>query len=177
MLAEAVCRAGKFLSEEITITGGRWLAKNQPVDNTHHFVKHCKKRELIRENGVVIGVFPAAFYLRTAQGSEPEETWLSGQYFEFYDGTDQERLCACCHFIPMEMKKQDALCRMNVAKVREIGTKRSRSLRVLHQAEKESPGYAGVHGLPKASDPIDDELLSLLCELAALDVTTIDKIL
>jgi hypothetical protein len=103
--------------------------------------------------------------------------WLSGQYFEFYDGSDVEKLCACCHFIPLEMKKQDALCKMNIGSLKAEGLKRSKSLRVFHQPEKDSPGYAGLHGIPRASDPVDDELLSLLATLAALDTAEISKIL
>jgi hypothetical protein len=146
-------------------------------DPDHHFVKHCKKRELIRENGTIIGVFPEAFRLRPKDANNTEEKWLSGQYLEFYDGTDRERLCACCHFIPLEMKRSDALCRMKVGEIREAGSKRSKSLRTFHQGVGDSPGYAAIHGLPKASDPIDDELLSLLAILAQSDLVTIENAL
>jgi len=154
------------------------VAKPKLIDDPdHHFIKFCKKRELIRENGQIVGVYPAAFYLRPKDASNPEEKWLSGQYFEFYDGTDAERLCACCHFILMEMKKSDALCKMPIGKIRESGGKRGKSLRVFHQGDQESPGYAALHGLPRASDQPDDELLSMLAALAASDVKTIDKII
>src|ERR1700720_3821602 len=76
-----------------TDNGGR-VARQLIDDPEHHFIKHCKKRELIRENGVIVGVYPAAFYLRPKDANYPEEKWLSGQYFEFYDGTEQEKLCA-----------------------------------------------------------------------------------
>jgi hypothetical protein len=153
------------------------VARQLIDDSEHHFIKHCKKRELIRENGVIVGVFPAAFYLRPKDANYPEEKWLSGQYFEFYDGTEQEKLCACCHFIPLEMKKHDALCRLKIGEIKEAGVKRGKSLRVFHQGEDDSPGYAALHGLPKASDPVDDELLSLLSTLAALDTVKIENIL
>lgn len=155
------------------------MAKRKLVDDQgHHFIKHCKNTQLIRENGQIVGVFPSAFSLRPADDRFPEERWLSGQYFEFYDGTDAERLCACCHFIPIEMKRKDALCKMQVGAIKAEGAKRGKSLRVFHQPDKESPGgYAGLHGLPKASEPIDDELLSLLATLAALETLEIAKIL
>ena len=86
-------------------------------------------------------------------------------------------MCACCHFIPLEMKKKDALCRMPVASIKEQGQKRSRNLRVLHQPEKDSPGYAGIHGLPKATDEPDDELLSLLATLAVCETREVGTIL
>jgi hypothetical protein len=153
------------------------LARKLISEETHHFVKHCKKRELIIEGGVVTGVFPSAFLLRAADSHFPEEKWLSGQYLEFYDGTAEEQLCACCHFIPLEMKKADRLCRMRVGRIKEEGDKRSKSLRTFHQPEDDSPGYAGLHGLPKASDPPDDELLSLLAALAASDLVRVDAAL
>jgi hypothetical protein len=68
------------------------------------------------------------------------------------------------------MKKNDALCRMAIGRVREEGNRRSKSLRVFHQPEDNSPGYAGLHGIPKSSDPPDDELLSLLAALAIADL-------
>jgi hypothetical protein len=154
------------------------LARNLVSNAAHHFVKHCRKRELIIENGVATGVFPSAFALRPADDKNPEERWLSGQYLEFYDGTPAEQLCACCHFIPLEMKKSDALCRMKVGEIKQQGEKRSKSLRVFHQPDKDSPaGYAGVHGIPKWSDPPDDELLSLLAALAASDLVRVETAL
>jgi hypothetical protein len=156
------------------------MAKSVPIANPdHHFVKHCKNRELIREggNGAILGVYPYAFSLRPADSKFPEEKWLSGLYYEFFDGTHAEKMCACCHFIPIEMKKKDALCRMNIGKIKEQGQKRSRSLRVMHQPEKDSLGYAAVHGLPKSSDPPDDELLLLLSTLAILETAEITAIL
>jgi hypothetical protein len=157
--------------------------KTKLVSNPdHHFVRHCKNSQLIRENGAVIGVYPEAFELRAA-GKYPEEKWLSGQYYEFYEGTHDEKLCACCHFTDIEMKRKDALCRMNVGKIKEQGQKRSKALRVQHQPEPAaqgdigSPGYSGLHGLPKASEPKDDELLSLLAKLATIEITEISAIL
>ncbi len=154
-------------------------AKTKLISNLdHHFLKHCKNSQLIRENGAIIGVWPEAFELRAADAKFPEEEkWLSGQYYEFLDGTHQEKLCACCHFIHIEMKKKDALCRMNIGKIKEQGQKRSKSLRVQHQPDPLSPAYAGLHGLPKASESKDDELLSLLAKLAVVDFTEISAIL
>jgi hypothetical protein len=153
----------------------------KPINITnldHHFVKHCKNRELIRdETGKIIGIFPEAFALKAAGDRFPEEKWLSGLYYEFFDGTPDEQMCACCHFIPLEMKKKDSLCRMPVGAIKEQGNKRSRNLRVLHQPETDSPGYASIHGLPKASDAPDDELLLLLSTLAVIETREIGTIL
>lgn len=148
-------------------------------DPDHHFVKHFKNRELIRDglNGPIIGVYPDAFVLRQADSKNPEEKWLSGQYYEFYDGTREQRLCACCHFIPLELKKKDALGRLTVGKIKEQGEKRGKQLRVQHAPEAASPGYSRLHGLPKASDPADDELNKLLAALAVIETAEISTIL
>jgi hypothetical protein len=154
------------------------MAKQTLIANpAHHFVKHCKNRELIREDGAIIGIHPEAFLLRPADERFPEEKWLSGLYYEVFDGTDAERLCACCHFIPIEMKKKDALCKMSVGAIREQGQKRGRSLRVFHRPEPDSFGYAALHGLPKATDPQDDELMLLLAVVAILETAEIASIL
>lgn len=156
------------------------MAKRTLIANPdHHFVKHFKNRELIREthNGPIIGIFPQAFLLRPADSKFAEETWLSGLYYEIFDGTDAERMCACCHFIPIEMKKKDALCKMKVGAIKDQGQKRGRTLRVFHKPEKDSFGYAALYGLPKASEAPDDELTLLLTTVAILEATEIVSIL
>jgi hypothetical protein len=75
------------------------------------------------------------------------------------------------------MKRKDALCRLPIGKIKEQGTKRGRSLRILHQPEKDSPGYAALHGLPKATDTPDDELTLLLSTVALLELVEIGSIL
>jgi hypothetical protein len=153
------------------------MAKRTTLEADQHFLKHFKNREIIREDGVAIGVFPAAFLLRPADGQFPLEKWLSGQYYEFFDGSHQERLCACCHFIQIEMKKKDALCRLNIGDIKNAGQKRSKTLRVLHQPDEGEPAYAGLHGLPKSGEMQDDELLALLAELAFIEIHEIVDIL
>ena len=140
----------------------------------HHFVKHCKNSQLIRENGQVTSVYPWAFQLRPASENYPQEKTLSGLYYEFFDGTKAEKLYACCHFIPIEMKRRDALLKMNVGLIKQQGTKRSRSLRVVHQLEVQSPGYAAILGLPEKAD---DELLALLVALAIVEISEICSII
>jgi hypothetical protein len=121
-------------------------ATNVPDD--HHFVKFFKQRELIRENGAVIGVHPFAFELRKPTGGFAQEKTLSGVYYEFFLGAPIEMLIACYHFIQMTIKARDALVRMHVGLTREQGRKRSRSLRVRHEPETACLAYAEIHGLP-----------------------------
>lgn len=153
------------------------MAKRTTLEVDKHFLKHFKNREIIREDGVAVGIFPTAFTLRAADDRFDAEKWLSGQYDEYFDGSFAERLCACCHFIPIDMKRKDAIGRMNVGELKEAGKKRSKALRVLHQPDADvGPAYAGLHGLPKAEDDCDDELLTLLAELAFIELVQVEEI-
>jgi hypothetical protein len=93
--------------------------------------------------------FPSGFIQQHSNSegpqTEPEKT-ISGVYYEFYDGTPAEMMCACYHFIDMEIKKKDALVRMQAGSVKAQGHKRSRSLRVRHEPFEECLGYAAIHG-------------------------------
>lgn len=129
------------------------------IDPNHHFVKFCKFRELIRENGVVIGVHPAAFELRGPTATQEQEKTVSGVYYEFCDGTASEKMCACFHFIEMEIKRKDVLARMGVGLIKAQGKKRSRTLRVRHEPDEKCLAYSAIFGLPVDTD---DELCALL---------------
>jgi hypothetical protein len=147
------------------------------IHDDHHFVKFCKNRVLIRENGIPIGVHPAAFELRgpTAEFPDPEKT-LSGVYYEFFDGGADEKITACYHFIDMDIKAKDALARMRVGLVKEQGKKRSRSLRVRHEPFAACLGYAALHGLPKWKDT-DDELCKLLASVSVVEFVPVVSIM
>ena len=147
------------------------------IHDDHHFVKFCKNRELIREDGNVIGVHPDAFALRapTPQFPEPERT-VSGVYYEFFDGEEPEKIMACYHFILMDIKAKDALARMGVGLIKEQGQKRSRSLRVRHEPEDVCLAYAALHGLPKFKET-DDELCALLAAASIVEIVPIASLL
>ena len=55
--------------------------KPSNIHDDHHFVKFCKHTQLIRENGIIIGVHPEAFELRkpTVTHPDPEKT-LKGDH-------------------------------------------------------------------------------------------------
>jgi hypothetical protein len=147
--------------------------KQSNIRDDHHFVKFCKHTLLIRENGTVIGVHAEAFELRkpTPQFPTPEKT-VSGVYYEHYDGTDDEKICACLHFIDMDVKKKDALARMNVALIKEQGKERSRPLRVVNEPFKECLGYAALRGLPPVQDT-DHALCALLAKLSIVQIVPV----
>jgi hypothetical protein len=110
--------------------------------------------------------YPEAFHLRPATAIMPEEKTLSGVYYEWFDGTEHEKIKASCHFIHVTIKRKDALLRLNSGLIRQQGTVRSVRLRVTHEPDKECPPYAAVHGMPR---PPDDELCALLASLSVIE--------
>lgn len=148
--------------------------KASNIHDDHQFVKFCKNRELIKENGVVIRVQPYAFELRapTREFSDPEKT-ISGVYYEFFDGEPDEKICACYHFIQMTIKPKDALARMGVGLIKEQGSRRSRTLRVRHQPDKDCLAYAELLGLPR---DVDDELCALLAAASIVEIVPVTAI-
>ena len=148
--------------------------KASNIEDDHHFVKHCKNKFVIRENGIVIGIHPFAFELRRATDQFPQEKTISGVYYEFFDGNALERMCACYHFIEMEIKKKDAIVRMKAGTIKEQGKKRSRSLRVKHDPYESCLAYAAIHGLPVQTD---DELCALLAADPVVEIAEATSIL
>jgi hypothetical protein len=146
------------------------------IADDEHFVKHCKNKLLIREDGTgkPISVYPAAFHLRRPTKEHPEqEKTLSGLYFEFFKGTDWEVRHACCHFMPLELKPKDALVRMGSRAVKEQGKKRSKVLRVMYEPEPACLAYAAIRGLPVEPD---DELCALLAAASIVEITELSTI-
>ena len=98
------------------------------IQDDHHFVKLCKQKDLIRENGKPIGIQPWAFALRKPNASHPEqERTVSGVYYEFFDGTAEEKMYASFHFIDMVIKKKEVLARLEAGPIKAQGQRRSRS--------------------------------------------------
>jgi hypothetical protein len=144
------------------------------ISDDHHFVKHCRNREVIREGETIIGVQPWAFELRPPSRDFPQEKTLSGVYYEFFDGDDQDKFRACYHFIKMEIKRKDVLVRMNAGLIREQGRKRSARLRVNHEPDNDCLAYAVIRGLPEKAD---DELCALLASLAVVETLEASRII
>jgi hypothetical protein len=147
------------------------------IEDDEHFVKSCKNKDLIRENGVPIGVQPFAFALRkpTVLHPDPEKT-LSGVHYEFFDGTPDERMLGCYHFIELEIKKKDALIRQQAGAIREQGRKRSRSLRLMFEPDDACLAYSAVHGLPLAAET-DDELCALLANETIVELVEVSALI
>jgi hypothetical protein len=136
------------------------------IPDDHHIVRHCKKKLYYLHNGK-LRPYPEAFHLRAATSTMPEEDTLSGVYYEWFDGTREEKFKASYHFIFIEMKPKDALFRLNAGLIRQQGIARSKRLRVLHdQDDEKCPPYATIRGMPR---PPDDELCALLTSLAVIE--------
>ena len=114
------------------------------IPDDHHVVRHCKKRSTIRENGAVIGVLPDAFRLRPASEKRPKpEEYLSAVYYEYFDG-QQPQMKACCAALPFVPKKQDALARLNVRRLKAPFQKALIAIRVTHEPDRHGPAYAAI---------------------------------
>jgi hypothetical protein len=53
------------------------------------------------ESGQIVP-YPEAFYLKPATDRFPAEDYLSGIYYEWCDGTPDEKMAACCQFTQNE---------------------------------------------------------------------------
>jgi hypothetical protein len=145
------------------------------IPDDHHMVRHCRHRLYFVRDGN-IKPYPDFFHLRPATDKLPAEDSLSGVYYEWFDGSGAEKMKACCHFIGMEIKRKDALLRLNSGLIREQGISIGRRLRVTHEPEADCPPYAAIRGL--ALEP-NNKLCALLAELSvveALERSTIDAL-
>ena len=107
------------------------------------------------------------FILDLQRGMFPPRIILSGVYFmSGSKGRTPEKLKASCHFIGIEIKKKDALLRLNAALVKQQGNATNHRLRVTHQPDRECEAYSAIRGLPK--DP-HDELCALLASLSVVE--------
>jgi hypothetical protein len=79
---------------------------NIPPGN--HVVRHCKRRHALRDaEGNFAGVFPDFFYLRA------DENYLSGFYYEYYQGTEEARMECCQEAMPFDVAKREAMVRLD----------------------------------------------------------------
>jgi hypothetical protein len=135
------------------------------IPDEHHIVRHCKHSQYFMHDGR-IRPYPEAFHLRPATEKMSAEETLSAVYYEWFHGTHEERMRASCHFIEIEIKRKDALLRLNAGSIKQQGAARSLKLRVTHEPEKTCPPYSAIRGIPKKTD---DELSALLARLAVID--------
>ena len=119
-------------------------------------MRHCKRRHAIRHEGEFVGVYPDFFYLR------PGEQYLSAFYYEYFSGTDDEKLAGCLAAVPFDIKRREALIRVNAQAVRQVGDDMGMKLRVVHDASnKNTPSKAQVLGLPtEPNEKLGAELAS-----------------
>jgi hypothetical protein len=145
------------------------------IPDDHHIVRHCKQRQYYLK-GSKITPYPTFFHLRPATGATPAEDSLSGVYYEWFDGMHAEKLKACCHFIGMEIKRNDALLQLNAGLIREQGRAADRRLRVTHEPETACPPYSAIRGLTLEPDDKLCALLAALSVIAGLSRLAIDAL-
>lgn len=138
------------------------------IPNDHHVVRHCKKRQTIRENGEIIGIFPDAFLLRPASPPlRPEpETYLSTVYFEHFEGDDDQRIRSCKDALAFQPKPEDALARLQVAKIKLPFDKASLRIRVTHEPKRTNSSYSAIR-----PQRLDEELAAQIASSAVVKIT------
>lgn len=142
----------------------------QPIPDEHHVVRHSKKRETIRENGQIIGVYPQTFFLRGANPPlrpEPEK-YLSCNYYEHFAGTALEKMKSCCEALAFQPKPVDAMVRLNVGLVKDCFKKHTVPVRVTHEPKQHSPSYSAIR-----PGKIDDAIAGLLATVAVVQLVTV----
>jgi hypothetical protein len=139
--------------------------KNIPDD--HHVVRHCKKRQTIRENGVAIRIFPEAFLLRPANPPlRPEpEIYLSTSYYEHYSGTPQQMMAQCCAALAFVPKNGDSMARLNAGLLREVFKKQKTGVRVTHEGKRSNPGYAAIRPAK-----VDQAIAAMIAGMAVVEI-------
>jgi len=135
------------------------------IPDEHHIVRHCKFKLYFEKNGQIVP-YPEAFHLKHATDQFPAEEWLSGIYYEWCDGSPDEKMAACSQFISIKIKPKDALLRMNAGLIRKQGESVNRRLRVTHEPIPECSSYAAIRGL--ALEP-ETSLCQLLAQLAVVE--------
>jgi hypothetical protein len=136
----------------------------QPIPDEHHVVRHCKKRETIREKGAVTGVYPQAFLLRPAKPPirlEPE-TYLSCNYYEHFIGAAAAMMKSCW----------DTMIRLNVGRIKSCFKKYSVGVRVTHEPKRNNPSYAAIR-----PGKIDDPIAGVLATVAVVELVGVGEIL
>lgn len=146
----------------------------RPIPDEHHVVRHCKKRETIREDGILIGMHPAAFNLRPANPPvRPEaEKYLSCTYYEHFVGSAAEMMKRCCQALSFRPKENDGMIRLNVAKIKTCFQKYSTPVRITHEPKPASPSYAAIR-----PGKIDNPIAGLLATLAVVEMVSVSEVL
>lgn len=140
------------------------------IPDEHHVVRHCPKNRTIREGDEIVGVFPQLFELR----AHLNEDYLSSCYYEFFEGTPEERLLNCVEATPRNISDRDCMVVMNVGKTRQIAADNAANVRVVHQYDHpRNPAYAKIKGVP--FDP-SSAILALLAEEATDNIFVVSKL-
>ena len=139
------------------------------IPDEHHIVRHCKRKFLIRENGVTVGVFPEFLYLRESVPPDgSRETYLSAFYYEFFTGSEAERMAGCASALPFGVKP-GAMIRLSAGAIRDEGKVQQVPLRVTHEiSNKTIPSKARIDGMPALPNV---QLASSICANAVVEIT------
>jgi hypothetical protein len=139
------------------------------IQDDHRVVRFCKRKHVVRKDGVMVGVHPDFFNRRPPKppATTPEK-YLSALYFEMAGADDTARWIACRAAVPLaNTTKHDALVLLHVGRIKAQGAKRKVKLRVTWEHKPAVPLKAAIHGVPY---PPDEELCGLLKDLAVIEM-------
>lgn len=150
--------------------------ERRDVPPTDHVARYCNPQSVIRdpESGVIIGLFPDAFELRT----RVEETYLSTHWMEYFDTNDGskqfKRALAALRAKHKNVRPTGVSARMNVGAVIATGLQRSLTIRVRDRSSPNAPGYSGIYGQPL--DNGDRQFLTMLAENCCAELREVQEI-
>lgn len=138
------------------------------IHDEEHVVRCCsRQKQVVDENGTVLGVTWEAFALR-----DVDKGYLSVALFETVSGDADTRLIHIrgqwdqSGFRYNPRKAVMAVC--NTGIIREYGLKRACKIRVLHEPSRQNDAYSAIRRLPQDNGDID--LLESLASEAAVSI-------
>ena len=136
-------------------------------------VRQCsRQKQVVGEDGAILGVTADAFKLRVDIAEEYQSTaWL-----EYSNGTTDERLRQIVELWRSErsVRGNCAMVICNAGRIRVCGQRRSCNLRVRHEPKRTNKAYSTIRRLPY--DNSDLELLELLAADAVVAIKLIREL-
>jgi hypothetical protein len=116
-----------------------------------HVVRQCSNSKLIKEQGVVVGVFEEAFRLR------PGEEYLSATWLEMFDGPQESQLksvVVALRGMPRDVKKKDGLIVLKVGTAEAHRVQGKKIVKCWHEPKVNNTAYAAVRGTRLGNDDL-----------------------
>lgn len=123
------------------------LKKGKDLPDEHHVIRHVPWTKLRKdEDENVIGFLPQAFELR------PDETYLSVNWLEYFDGDQQQRIqeAVRAYRKNAHVRKKAVFGVANVGKVKEIcHSTGATAVRIVYAPTIDHPSHAAITNTPR----------------------------